>query len=190
MSVGTFFKRTRSWSSRTTMKTFADLKSKTVLVSTDGQTNWWPWAKAKYGFRMSRPPYTFNVQPFVANKNFAQQGYVTSETLAVQRGGRQGREGIPARRPRLSALHRDHHAAEEDDRRQSQDGRVICQGDDGRLERVTSRTRHPANAPDQKDNPAMTDELLAYGLQKMKEMASSTAATPPGSASASSPKHA
>ena len=89
VSVGTFFQKDPIVViAHSDVKTFADLKSKTVLVSTDGQTNWWPWAKAKYGFKDEQTrPYTFNVQPFVANKNFAQQGYLTSETLAVQKAG-------------------------------------------------------------------------------------------------------
>lgn len=32
-------------------------------------------------------PYTFNVQPFLADKNLVQQGYVTSEPFSVAKGG-------------------------------------------------------------------------------------------------------
>ncbi len=32
-------------------------------------------------------PYTFNVQPFLADKNLVQQGYVTSEPFSVDKGG-------------------------------------------------------------------------------------------------------
>ena len=32
-------------------------------------------------------PYTFNIQPFVADKNAVQQGYLTSEPFAVQKAG-------------------------------------------------------------------------------------------------------
>jgi NitT/TauT family transport system substrate-binding protein len=32
-------------------------------------------------------PYTFNPQPFLANKQSAMQGYVTSEPFAVEKAG-------------------------------------------------------------------------------------------------------
>jgi NitT/TauT family transport system substrate-binding protein len=45
-------------------------------------------AEAKYGFTDEQTrPYTFNIQPFVADKNAAQQGYLTSEPFAIQKAG-------------------------------------------------------------------------------------------------------
>ena len=48
----------------------------------------WPWLEANYGFTddMIRP-YTFSVQPFLADDSVVQQGYVTSEPYAVEREG-------------------------------------------------------------------------------------------------------
>ena len=40
----------------------------------------------------------------------------------------------------------------------------------GRSPEWFTREPAPGNALIKKDNPAMTDELLAFGLQKMKEM--------------------
>ena len=43
------------------------------------------WLKADFGFRDEQTkPYTFNPQPFLANKNSAMQGYVTSEPFAIE----------------------------------------------------------------------------------------------------------
>ena len=52
------------------------------------QRGYWPWLKAKYGFTDAQTrPYTFNIQPFLVDKNSAQQGYLTSEPFAIQKAG-------------------------------------------------------------------------------------------------------
>ena len=64
--------------------------------------SYFQWLKADYGFDESKvKPYTFNAQPFLADKNSAMQGYVTSEPYAIETAGRLQAEGVPARRPRL-----------------------------------------------------------------------------------------
>lgn len=51
------------------VKSLADLKGKTILVSTSGQASWWPWLKGKYKLNAAQArPYTFNMQPFLAGK--------------------------------------------------------------------------------------------------------------------------
>jgi NitT/TauT family transport system substrate-binding protein len=66
----------------------AGLKDKTILVATPGRSSWWPWLKAKYKYTEEQTrPYTFNLQPFVADRNIVQQSYPTSETYAAQQAG-------------------------------------------------------------------------------------------------------
>src|SRR5450755_3531383 len=70
------------------VKSFEDMKSKTILIGSGANLGYWPWLKAKYGFTDQQTrPYTFNIQPFVADKNLVQQGYVTSEPYAIQKAG-------------------------------------------------------------------------------------------------------
>ena len=70
------------------VKGFEDMKTKTILIGSGARLGYWPWLKAKYGLTDEQTrPYTFNVQPFVADKNMVQQGYVTSEPYAVQKAG-------------------------------------------------------------------------------------------------------
>jgi len=65
---------------------FEDLKGKTILISADANTNYWPWLKARLGLADSQVrPYTFNIQPFVADKNLVQQGYLSSEPYAIEK---------------------------------------------------------------------------------------------------------
>src|SRR6185369_13980812 len=64
---------------------FADLKTRTLFVSKEGMPTYFQWLKSEYGFDESKvKPYTFNAQPFLADKNSAMQGYVTSEPFAVE----------------------------------------------------------------------------------------------------------
>lgn len=63
-----------------------DLKGRTLLISADANTNYWPWLKARYGLADSQVrPYTFNIQPFVADRNVVQQGYLSSEPYAIEK---------------------------------------------------------------------------------------------------------
>ena len=47
----------------------ADLKGKTILISSASHTSFWPWLKTTYGLSDAQTrPYTFNIQPFMADK--------------------------------------------------------------------------------------------------------------------------
>ena len=65
------------------VKSFEDMKSKTILIAPTARQGYWAWLKGKYGFTDAQTrPYTFNIQPFVADANAVQQGYLTSEPYA------------------------------------------------------------------------------------------------------------
>jgi len=64
---------------------FEDLKKLTLFVSKEGIVTYFQWLKSEYGFDETKvKPYTFNPQPFLADKNSAMQGYVTSEPFAIE----------------------------------------------------------------------------------------------------------
>jgi NitT/TauT family transport system substrate-binding protein len=66
----------------------ADLTDKTILVATPGRSSWWPWLKMKYKYTEAQTrPYTFNLQPFIADRNIVQQSYPSSEPYAAQQAG-------------------------------------------------------------------------------------------------------
>ena len=66
-----------------------DLKPLTLFVSKEGITSYFQWLKSEYGFSEDKVrPYTFNPQPFIANKQSAMQGYVTSEPYAVEQAAK------------------------------------------------------------------------------------------------------
>jgi NitT/TauT family transport system substrate-binding protein len=67
------------------VKRFEDLKRMTLYVSKEGIASYFQWLKADYGFDPDKvKPYTFNPQPFLTNKNSAMQGYITSEPFAIK----------------------------------------------------------------------------------------------------------
>jgi NitT/TauT family transport system substrate-binding protein len=62
-----------------------DLKPLTLFVSKEGIASYFQWLKSAYKFSEDKvKPYTFNSQPFIADKQSAMQGYVTSEPYAVE----------------------------------------------------------------------------------------------------------
>src|SRR3974390_69719 len=68
------------------VKALEDLKNLTLFVSKEGMVTYFQWLKADYGFSEKKvKPYTFNAQPFLADKNSAMEGYVTSEPYAVEK---------------------------------------------------------------------------------------------------------
>jgi NitT/TauT family transport system substrate-binding protein len=65
-----------------------NLKGKTILVGGTGRTSYWLFLKAKFGFTDEQVrPYTFNIQPFIADKQISQQGFLSSEPYAIEKEG-------------------------------------------------------------------------------------------------------
>jgi NitT/TauT family transport system substrate-binding protein len=66
----------------------AALKGKPILVGAGGRNSYWPFLKAKFGFTDEQVrPYTFNMAPFLADKNISQQGFISSEPFAIRKQG-------------------------------------------------------------------------------------------------------
>ncbi|MCZ0737891.1 ABC transporter substrate-binding protein [Phreatobacter sp. AB_2022a] len=64
---------------------FEALKGKTILVGAGGRSGYWPFLRARFGYTDEQVrPYTFNMAPFLADKNICQQGFVSSEPFAIQ----------------------------------------------------------------------------------------------------------
>ena len=74
---------------RDDISTLADIKERPVMIADASVNAFWVWLRAKYYFsdRQIRK-YTFNLAPFLVNKEAIQQGYVTSEPYTIAtRGG-------------------------------------------------------------------------------------------------------
>ena len=148
---------------------FEQLKGKTLLIGAQAQRGYWPWLKAKFGFTDEQTrPYTFNIQPFVADKNSAQQGYLTSEPYAIQKAGVKANvlmfsdHGFPAYATTVSCMDK----TVKD--RSKQVAAFVKASAEGWKSYLANPA--PANALIKKDNPNMTDDQLAYSVAKLKEM--------------------
>jgi len=144
------------------------LKGKTILVATAGRSNWWPWLKTKYGYAEEQTrPYTFNPQPFVADKNSAMQAYMSSEPFAVQNLGTKAKfhlfahDGYPPYGTTIVALKKTA------DERADVVQRFVRASIEGWKSYMANPG--PANELIKKDNPNMKDEQIAYAIAKLKE---------------------
>src|SRR5712672_3932597 len=147
-----------------------ELKPLTLFVSKEGIASYFQWLKSEYGFDEKKVrPYTFNSQPFLANKDSAMQGYVTSEPYAIEKA-----TGIKPNVMLLADYGFNAYSTLIETRldiidkkpdlvQRFVDASVIgwynyLYGDNA-----------AANSAIKKLNPEMTDELLAYSLNKMKQ---------------------
>ncbi|ROR21001.1 NitT/TauT family transport system substrate-binding protein [Comamonas sp. BIGb0124] len=151
------------------VKSFEDMKGKTILISPSATRGYWAWLKERYGFTDSQTrPYTFNIQPFMADKTVVQQGYLTSEPYAIQKAGVKANtflfadHGYPSYAATISCM----------DQTIAKRGAAVSAFVRGTMEGWKSYLADPApgNALIKKDNPNMTDEQLVYSVAKLKEM--------------------
>jgi NitT/TauT family transport system substrate-binding protein len=152
------------------IKEFADLKKLTLFVSKEGLASYFQWLKKDYGFNEAQvKPYTFNPQPFLADRKSAMQGYVTSEPFAIEKQTRvkpkvflladQGfntystlietRKDLVDKKPDLVQ-------------------RFVDASAIGWYNYIYGDNK-AANAMIKKFNPEMTDDLLAYSTATMKQ---------------------
>jgi NitT/TauT family transport system substrate-binding protein len=149
---------------------FEDLKKETLLVSKEGMATYFQWLKADFGFSEDKvKPYTFNPQPFLADKNTAMQGYVTSEPYAVETQGHF--------KPVIFLL-ADHGFSSYSTLIETRRDLVDKQPD--LVQRFVDASvfgwynylyhdNKPGNALIRQHNPEMSDALLAYSVDKMKQ---------------------
>ncbi len=149
---------------------FEDLKKLTLFISKEGVATYYQWLKADYGFRDDQvKPYTFNPQPFLADKKSAMQGYVTSEPFAIEQQGKfkpkiflLADQGFSA----YSTLIETRRALVE--KKPDLVQRFVDASIIGWYNYIYGDNR-AANAMIKSQNAEMTDELLAYSVAKMKD---------------------
>ena len=115
-------------------------------------------------------PYTFNLQPFLADKNAIQQGFLGSEPFSIEQAAAFQAGGAAGRRRRLQRLRQPDRHLGQDDRASSPD--LVQRFVDASIEGWYSYLDgdpSPGNALIKKANPEMTDALIAYGRDAMKE---------------------
>ena len=146
-----------------------DLKALTLFIGREGFATYFQWLKADYGFDERRvKPYTFNPQPFLADKRSAMQGYVTSEPFAIeQQAGFKPKVFLLADQgfnpySTLIETRRDMIGKRPDLVQRFVDASII-----GWYNYIYGDNR-AANALIRKHNPEMSEALLAYAVATMK----------------------
>ena len=147
-----------------------DLKGQPIAIGAASNTTFWPWLKQRYGFTDSQKrPYGFSVQPFLADKTLSQQGFATSEPFSIEKAGVTPvvflladlgyppySEALVVTRDTLS-------------KRADVLQRFVRASAEGWKSYLANPA--PGNALIKRDNPQMSDELLAYSHRKIKEYA-------------------
>ncbi|MGJ3247107.1 MAG: ABC transporter substrate-binding protein [Elainellaceae cyanobacterium] len=146
-----------------------DLKGKPIFISSAASVTYWPFLAAKYGYTDDQKrPYNFNAGPFLADKNSAQQGYLSSEPLKIKQEG--GFEPVVFL---LADYGYDPYSTTIETRQELVDSNpdLVQRFVDASIKGWYSYLDDPApgNELIKQDNPEMTDELLAYGFEKMNE---------------------
>lgn len=147
---------------------FESLRGVPIMIGADTRAGWWNYLRVRYGYADSQiRPYTFNLTPFLADKAAVQQGFLGSEPFSIKQEA--GFDPVVL----LVA-----------DSGFSGYGSLIVTSDrtiEGRTDLVrrfveasaegwASYLRgdpSAANALIKRDNPEMTEALLAYGRQAL-----------------------
>ncbi len=148
---------------------FAALKGKPIMIGSDTRVTSWLFLKQKFGYTDAQiRPYAFSVAPFLADPKAIQQGYLTSEPFTIEKvgvkpvvllladAGYSSYGGLIATSQKLA------HGKPDLVRR------FVNASIEGWYSFLYGDPK-PANALIKRDNPEMTDALLAYGRAKMKQ---------------------
>jgi len=149
---------------------FEDLPKATAFVGNDMLVSVYQWMKQAWGFREEKvKPYGFNQAPFIADKNSIEEGLLTSEPFQVERVG-----GFKPNVFLLADYGYDSYSTTIETR-----VATIAKNPD-LVQRFVDASilgwrnylygdNRAANAMIKRDNPEMTDDLIAYSIEKMKE---------------------
>lgn len=149
--------------------TLEALKGARIMVSPDTRIGFWRFLKAKYGYLDTQiAPYTFNLAPFLADPKAIQQGLLSSEPFQIARAGKQPVVMLLADAGYASyssvIMTSTNRVQEQPDLVQ----RFVDASIAGWISYLTGDPA-PANVLIKKDNPDMSDELLAFGRGKLIE---------------------
>ena len=149
---------------------FENLKKLTLFISSEGRATYFLWMKSEFGFRDEQvKPYTYNPQPFLADKKSAMQGYVTSEPYLIER--------VAGFKPKIFLLADqgfNTYSTLIETRRELVDKKpdLVRRFVEASIVGWMNYIYHDnsaANAVIKRDNPEMTDDLLAYSVARLKE---------------------
>jgi NitT/TauT family transport system substrate-binding protein len=147
----------------------AALQGRPIMIGSDTRVTSWLFLKQKFGYTDDQiRPYGFSVAPFLADPRAIQQGYLTSEPFTIEKAGLH-----PVVLLLADAGYSSYGSLIETSQKLVRDKPDLVQRFvDASIEGWYSYLNGdpaPGNALIKRDNPEMTDALLAYGMAKIKE---------------------
>ncbi len=152
------------------INSFEDMRGRPIMIGAVARTTFWPFLRARFGFTDEQiRPYTFNIQPFLADRMAIQQGFLSSEPFSAMQGGARPRVFLIA-----DAGYPNYQTTIDISRRMVQEKRDLVQRFvnatiEGWAQYMTGQGIEAANALIKRDNPDMTDERIAYAIRVMNE---------------------
>lgn len=149
---------------------FPALKGKPIMISADTRVGWWNFLKAKFGYSDSQiRPYTFNLAPFLANQQAIQQGFLGSEPFSIKQASGETPVVLLVADAGFSGYAS---LIATSDKNIEGNPDLVKRFVDASIEgwyAYLFGDPAPANALIKQDNPEMTDALIAYGRESMKQ---------------------
>jgi len=155
---------------RDDVKSIADMKGKPIMISDAATAAFWPWLKARYDFEDSQiRKYTFNLAPFLTDPQAIQQGYLSSEPYTIETEGKikpqvylMADDGYPGYGAFILA----------NNKMIDEQPEIVQAFVDASIRGWVDYLYGdpaPANELIKRDNPEMTDALLAHSVATLKE---------------------
>jgi NitT/TauT family transport system substrate-binding protein len=154
---------------RNDVNALADMKGKPIMIADASTVAFWPWLKARFGFSDTQiRKYTFNLAPFLVDPKAIQEGYVTSEPYTIKSVGHVEPKvflladyGYPGYANMVlvpqSWIDKNPKAVQA----------FVSATSQGWVDYLY-RNPAPGNALIKRDNPEMTDGLIADAIAKMR----------------------
>jgi NitT/TauT family transport system substrate-binding protein len=154
---------------RSDVKSIADMTGKPIMIVDASTATFWPWLKAKFGFSDSQiRKYTFNLAPFLVDQNAIQEGYLSSEPYSIEKEG----GFTPQIFPLADAGYPGYANMVLVPEKWIEDRPMAVQAFvDATIEgwmHYLYGDASAGNALIKKDNPEMTDDVIAQAVDKMK----------------------
>ena len=152
------------------LDTLEKMKGKPILISAASRENFWQFLRVRYGFTDDQiRPYTFNLAPFLHAKDAIMQGYLTSEPYAIEQStgekpltillADQGYQSYGAMIATTQATI---------DQKSDLVQRMVDATLLGWIDYLNGDPS-AANALIKRDNPEMTDAIIAHAIAGMKQ---------------------
>lgn len=148
---------------------FEALRGKPIYIGSETRVGFWLFLKAKFGYTDAQiRPYAFSIAPFLVNRKVIQQGYLGSEPYLIEQKGIDpvvlllADAGFHAYASMILTSRRLTRTKPDVVRR------FVAASVRGWADYLKGDPA-PGNALIKRDNPEMTDGLLAYGRKKMNE---------------------